>query len=64
MSITTCSMKPVPLSMSGIVSSFFLAFALAYSIYILLRGHNAPGGGFIGGLLAGGDHQARAQQHR
>jgi len=30
-----------------------LAMALAYSIYILLRGHNAPGGGFIGGLLAG-----------
>lgn len=24
---------------------------LAYSIYILLRGHNEPGGGFIGGLL-------------
>jgi len=30
-----------------------LAMALAYSVYILLRGHNAPGGGFIGGLLAG-----------
>lgn len=25
---------------------------LAFSIYITLRGHNAPGGGFIGGLLA------------
>lgn len=23
----------------------------AYSLYILLRGHNEPGGGFIGGLL-------------
>ncbi|MEO1173418.1 MAG: MnhB domain-containing protein, partial [Myxococcota bacterium] len=21
-----------------------------FSIYVLLRGHNAPGGGFIGGL--------------
>lgn len=30
-----------------------LAIALAYSVYILLRGHNAPGGGFIGGLVAG-----------
>ncbi|ELR70449.1 Na(+) H(+) antiporter subunit B [Fulvivirga imtechensis AK7] len=25
---------------------------LLFSIYVLLRGHNAPGGGFIGGLLA------------
>jgi multicomponent Na+:H+ antiporter subunit B len=25
---------------------------LAFSVFILLRGHNAPGGGFIGGLLA------------
>lgn len=24
---------------------------LAFSVFILLRGHNAPGGGFIGGLL-------------
>ena len=24
---------------------------IIYSIYILLRGHNEPGGGFIGGLL-------------
>ncbi len=25
---------------------------LAFSIFMLLRGHNEPGGGFIGGLLA------------
>ena len=25
---------------------------LAYSLFILLRGHNDPGGGFIGGLVA------------
>jgi len=24
---------------------------VVYSVYILLRGHNEPGGGFIGGLL-------------
>src|SRR5690606_5790617 len=26
---------------------------LILSVYLLLRGHNAPGGGFIGGLVAG-----------
>jgi multisubunit Na+/H+ antiporter MnhB subunit len=26
---------------------------LLVSIYITFRGHNAPGGGFIGGLIAG-----------
>lgn len=25
---------------------------LIFSVYMLLRGHNAPGGGFIGGLVA------------
>lgn len=29
---------------------FWLPFAI--SLYVLLRGHNEPGGGFIGGLLA------------
>lgn len=24
---------------------------LVFSLYVLLRGHNAPGGGFIGGLI-------------
>jgi multicomponent K+:H+ antiporter subunit A len=30
-----------------------LPLALAVSVYILLRGHNLPGGGFIAGLIAG-----------
>jgi multicomponent Na+:H+ antiporter subunit B len=25
---------------------------LVFSIFVLMRGHNAPGGGFVGGLLA------------
>jgi multicomponent Na+:H+ antiporter subunit B len=45
---------------SGGMSSLILSAAtkllapliLAYSLFILLRGHNDPGGGFIGGLIA------------
>ncbi|GAB5468001.1 MAG: Na+/H+ antiporter subunit B [Rhodospirillales bacterium] len=29
-----------------------VALMLVFSVYMLLRGHNEPGGGFIGGLLA------------
>jgi multicomponent Na+:H+ antiporter subunit B len=31
-----------------------LVLLLVLSIFVLLRGHNEPGGGFIGGLLAAG----------
>lgn len=34
-------------------SRFLMPILLLVSIFILLRGHNEPGGGFIGGLLAG-----------
>ena len=42
------------------MSSLVLAFAgrillpvsIAFSLWLLLRGHNEPGGGFIGGLVA------------
>jgi multicomponent Na+:H+ antiporter subunit B len=27
---------------------------LLFSVFVLLRGHNEPGGGFVGGLLAAG----------
>jgi len=30
---------------------FLTALMLLFSIYVLLRGHNEPGGGFIGGLI-------------
>ncbi|MGB7286090.1 MAG: Na+/H+ antiporter subunit B [Salaquimonas sp.] len=31
---------------------FLTALMVLFSIFILLRGHNDPGGGFIGGLIA------------
>jgi multicomponent Na+:H+ antiporter subunit B len=31
---------------------YLLPLMLLYSMYVLLRGHNAPGGGFVGGLVA------------
>lgn len=33
-------------------SSVVLPFALILSLFLLWRGHNEPGGGFIGGLIA------------
>jgi multicomponent Na+:H+ antiporter subunit B len=34
------------------VAPFLTALMIIFSIFVLLRGHNEPGGGFIGGLLA------------
>ncbi|PZM17123.1 Na(+)/H(+) antiporter subunit B [Rhizobium tubonense] len=34
------------------VAPFLTALMLLFSIFVLLRGHNQPGGGFIGGLIA------------
>lgn len=31
---------------------FLLPLILLFSVFLLLRGHNEPGGGFIGGLVA------------
>lgn len=31
---------------------FLLPLMLLFSIFLLLRGHNEPGGGFVGGLMA------------
>ncbi len=33
-------------------SRLLLPLFLTFSIFILLRGHNEPGGGFVGGLIA------------
>ena len=32
---------------------FVVALMLLFSFFLLLRGHHAPGGGFVGGLVAG-----------
>ena len=33
---------------------YIVPVQLLFSVYLLLRGHNLPGGGFIGGLIAAG----------
>jgi multicomponent Na+:H+ antiporter subunit B len=32
---------------------FLMTLLLLFSFFLLLRGHNEPGGGFVGGLVAG-----------
>ncbi len=34
------------------VAPFLTALMIVFSVFVLLRGHNEPGGGFIGGLIA------------
>ena len=34
------------------VAPFLVALMILFSIFVTLRGHNDPGGGFIGGLIA------------
>ena len=34
------------------ISPLLTAVMLVFSVFVLLRGHNEPGGGFIGGLIA------------
>ncbi len=46
----TLRFNPSPL-MLRMTASWVLPIALLYSLYILLRGHNLPGGGFIAGLI-------------
>ncbi|GHA29567.1 Na(+)/H(+) antiporter subunit B [Devosia pacifica] len=34
------------------IAPLIVAIMVVFSIYVMLRGHNEPGGGFIGGLIA------------
>ena len=34
------------------IAPLIVAIMLMFSVYVCLRGHNEPGGGFIGGLIA------------
>ncbi len=38
--------------MLRIATPLIVPVQLVFSVYLLLRGHNMPGGGFIGGLIA------------
>jgi multicomponent K+:H+ antiporter subunit A len=46
--LSTTRLNPVLLS---VAARILLPFALLVSVYIFLRGHNLPGGGFIAGLV-------------
>ena len=40
-----------PLRLPAVLVRLLLPVALVVSVFFLLRGHNAPGGGFVGGLV-------------
>jgi multicomponent K+:H+ antiporter subunit A len=43
--------EPDPLLIPNVVARLLLPLALAVSLYLYMRGHNLPGGGFIAGLV-------------
>jgi multicomponent Na+:H+ antiporter subunit B len=42
---------------------FLLPLILLFSVFLLLRGHNMPGGGFVGGLVAATGFALHALAH-
>jgi multicomponent K+:H+ antiporter subunit A len=52
--ITATQLEPLPtnhMRVAAVLVRLLLPMAALVSIYFLLRGHNAPGGGFVGGLV-------------
>jgi multicomponent K+:H+ antiporter subunit A len=43
--------SPAPPLLFAVAARWLLPLALTVAIYLLLRGHNAPGGGFVAGLV-------------
>lgn len=43
---------PTPSLILRTSTRFLLTLLLLFSVFLLLRGHNEPGGGFVGGLFA------------
>lgn len=43
--------RPIPSLLLNIAARFLLPIVLLFSIFLLLRGHNEPGGGFAAGLV-------------
>jgi multicomponent Na+:H+ antiporter subunit A len=46
------SVRPVPSPIFQTAARLLMPLLLVFSIFLLLRGHNQPGGGFVGGLIA------------
>lgn len=45
-------------------SKFIFVLMIVFSIWVLLRGHNSPGGGFIAGLITSGAFALYLFSHR
>ena len=43
--------RPYPPLLFAVAARWLLPLAIVVSVYIFLRGHNAPGGGFVAGLI-------------
>jgi multicomponent Na+:H+ antiporter subunit A len=46
------SVQPLTSTIFRTAASLLMPLLLLFSIFLLLRGHNEPGGGFVGGLIA------------
>lgn len=56
-------MNPLSHSMLPAACRLMVPVLVVFSVYLLLRGHNLPGGGFIGGLVLASALVLRAMVH-